>query len=59
MGKGQKRREDDIIWLVGGGGGGCPVSWHIHTQGAVHFSLHNEHTSCVMARIVLTGTVNC
>jgi len=38
---------------------GWPVSWHIHTQGAVHFSLHSEHTSCIMARIVLTGTVNC
>jgi hypothetical protein len=44
---------------LGGGGWGWPVSWHIHTQGAVHFSLHSEHTSCIMARIVLTGTVNC
>jgi hypothetical protein len=44
------------------GGGGWPVSWHIHTQGAVHFSLHSEHTSCIMARIVLltvpVSTVN-
>jgi hypothetical protein len=40
------------------GWGGGAVSWHIHTQGAVHFSLHSEHTSCIMARIVLTGTVN-
>ncbi len=42
-------------WLGGGGA----VSWHLHTQGAVHFSLHSEHTSCIMARIVLTSTVNC
>ncbi len=40
-------------WLGGGGA----VSWHIHTQ--VHFSLHSEHTSCIMDRTVLTGTVNC
>jgi hypothetical protein len=26
-------------------------------QDAVHFSLHSEHTSCIMAWIVLTGTV--
>ncbi len=41
-------------WLGGGG-----VSWHEHTQDAVHFSLHSKHTSCIMARIVLPGTVNC
>ncbi len=34
-------------------------SQNIHTQGAVHFSLHSENTSCIIARIVLTGTVNC
>ncbi len=44
--------------MTGLGGGGWPVSWHIHTQDAVHFSLHSEHT-CIMRRIVLTGTVNC
>ncbi len=35
-------------------GGGGAISWHIHThsQGTVHFSLHSEHTSCVMVTIV-------
>jgi hypothetical protein len=44
--------------MTGWGGGGA-VNWHIHTQGAVHFSLYSEHTSCIMTRIVLTGTVIC
>jgi hypothetical protein len=41
------------IPLVGGGGwAGWPVSCHIHTQGAVRFSLHGENTSCVLATIL-------
>jgi hypothetical protein len=45
-------------WLGGGRGA---VSWHMHTQGAVHFSLHNEHTSWIMARIYswVQLTINC
>ncbi len=40
------------VWRGGGGWAGWPVRCHIHTQGAVRFSLHREHTSCVMATIV-------
>ncbi len=56
VGKGQKRGEGDIIssydWFGGGGGGGqAGRSAATYTQGAVRFSLHRRHTSCVMATI--------
>ncbi len=34
-------------WRVVGGWAGGQVSCHIHTPGAVKFSLHSEHISCV------------
>ncbi len=46
----RERKGEKVTYWLGGGGGLAGQLAHTHTQGTVHFSLHNEHTSCIMAR---------